>query len=197
MNELILATGNKGKILELQTLLSPIHCIPQHQLGVHDAEETGLSFLENALIKARHASRLTNKPALADDSGLVVTSLNGRPGIYSARFAGPNATDQDNIQQLLLEMRTIPFKKRQAYFYCALVLIRHAEDPTPLVATGQLAGLIHDTPKGHHGFGYDPIFYLEEQDCTMAELPATLKNTISHRALALKQLRTLLLEESL
>ena len=194
MRELILATSNKGKLVELQAILSPIQCISQNTLGIDSADETGLSFIENAIIKARHASRLANKPALADDSGLVVTALNGKPGIYSARFAGINATDKDNIERLLTNLTDIDDEQRQAYFYCALALVQHADDPTPLLATGKLVGMISREPHGKHGFGYDPVFYLSDHRCTVAQLPSTLKNTISHRALALQQLRNQLNE---
>ena len=188
MNELILATGNQGKIVELQALLSPTHCISQNALGIESAEETGLSFIENAIIKARHASRLAQKPALADDSGLVVLALDGKPGIYSARFAGIDADDNDNINLLLEKMATIPDDQRQAYFYCALALVQHADDPTPIIATGKFSGTITRSRSGEQGFGYDPIMYIAKHQCTVAQLPAHIKNTISHRAMALKQL---------
>ena len=191
MKEIVLATSNPGKLIELQTLLSPIQCISQKTLGIEDADETGLSFVENAIIKARHASRLSNKPALADDSGLVVTALNGAPGIYSARFAGTGVSD-DNIDLLLKKLAHIDDEHRQAYFYCALALVQHADDPTPILATGELLGSISRERHGEHGFGYDPVMYLREYQCTVAELPANIKNTISHRALALKTLRGLL-----
>jgi XTP/dITP diphosphohydrolase len=189
VKELILATSNRGKIVELQTLLSPIHCISQNDLGIESAEETGLSFIENAIIKARHASRLAQKPALADDSGLVVPALDGHPGIYSARFAGIDASDNDNIDLLLEKMATIHDDQRQAYFYCALALVQYADDPTPIIATGKFAGTITRASIGEKGFGYDPIMYIADYQCTVAQLPAHIKNTISHRAIALKQLR--------
>jgi len=189
MSELILATSNRGKIIELQALLSPVRCIPQQELAIRDAEETGLSFIENAIIKARHAARLGNKPALADDSGLVVHALNSQPGIYSARFAGANASDRDNIELLLQRLAHVPDDQRQAYFYCAIALVQNADDPTPLIATGQLAGTIIKQAQGEHGFGYDPVFYLASHQCTAAELSAQVKNTISHRAQALRELR--------
>lgn len=192
MNELILATSNKGKIKELNAMLAPIVCISQADLGVEDAEETGLSFIENALIKARHASRLTKKPALADDSGLVVPALNGEPGIYSARYAGKQANDSNNIDLLLSNMNPLADEQRQAYFYCAIALVQHEQDPTPLIATGIFHGRIIREKRGEHGFGYDPIFYIEQQQCTAAELSASIKNTISHRAQALKQLQQLI-----
>ncbi|WP_028389191.1 RdgB/HAM1 family non-canonical purine NTP pyrophosphatase [Legionella fairfieldensis] len=192
MKELILATSNNGKIAELKAILSSWSCIPQASLGIGDAEETGLSFVENAIIKARHASRLGNKPALADDSGLVVPALHGEPGIYSARFAGAGATDNDNIHLLLAKLADVPDDQRQAHFYCAIALVRQADDPVPLIATGQLSGLISKVRTGDQGFGYDPVFYLEIHQCTMAQLPVSIKNEISHRARALQQLRKLL-----
>jgi XTP/dITP diphosphohydrolase len=192
MKELILATSNKGKIKELSSLLPSVHCIPQSDLGISDADENGLSFIENALIKARHASFCAKKPALADDSGLVVPALNGEPGIYSARYSGAQATDQSNIQQLLKNMEQLPQEVRQAYFYCAIALVRHESDPTPIVATGVFQGLITTEPYGAEGFGYDPIFFVPEYQCTAAQLSASIKNTISHRAKALQQLKILI-----
>ncbi|KTD56855.1 dITP/XTP pyrophosphatase [Legionella sainthelensi] len=189
MKKIILATSNAGKIKELNSLLDPIECIPQTTLGISDAVENGLSFIENALIKARHASLHANEPALADDSGLVVPALNGAPGIYSARYAGNQATDAENINLLLENMVHLTNEQREAWFYCAIALVQHAKDPTPIIATGICKGFIHDIPTGGGGFGYDPIFYLPEYQCTMAQLPAKLKNNISHRAQALKQLR--------
>lgn len=190
MNKLILATSNQGKIAEIQALLSPVQCISQSSLGIEDADETGLSFIENAIIKARHASRLGSAPALADDSGLVVPSLQGQPGIYSARFAGPNATDAENIELLLMKLRDSPMDAREAFFYCAIALVTHADDPTPLIAIGKLHGVIAKERTGEYGFGYDPIFYLPTHQCTLAELPPSIKNQISHRAQALTQLKS-------
>ena len=192
MKNLILATSNAGKIAELQTMLPSFHCISQTSLGITDAEETGLSFVENAIIKARHASRISHQPALADDSGLVVSALNGAPGIYSARFAGPKASSQDNIELLLSRLAQIPDEARSAYFYCAIALVQHADDPTPILATGTFHGEISREGRGEQGFGYDPIFYLPDYQCTLAELPSHVKNTLSHRAVALKQLHQLL-----
>lgn len=189
MKKLILATNNPGKIAELQALLSPIHCISQTSLGIESVEETGLTFVENALLKARHISRLTNEPALADDSGLVVEALKGEPGIYSARYAGEDATNEERINYLLEKMENVPDSKRQAYFYCCIVMLQHAEDPTPLIATGRLTGLIAKAAVGENGFGYDPVFYLPSHQCTLAQIPAKIKNTISHRAEALKKLQ--------
>ena len=190
MKHLVLATSNAGKIAELQELLFPMVCVSQQTLGIEAIEEIGLTFMENAILKARHACRLSGKPALADDSGLVVGQLEGQPGIYSARFAGAEATDAQNTELLL--HRLLPYTEpteRQAYFYCAIALVRHANDPTPLLAIGKLLGNISKQPAGTQGFGYDPVFFLTEYECTMAQLPFSIKNTISHRALALSQLR--------
>lgn len=188
MDTLILATNSKGKLAELTSLLAPIQCIAQHELQIPEAEETGLSFIENALIKARHASQYSTYPALADDSGLVIDALNGRPGIYSARFSGHHGTDADNIQKVLQFMEQVETSKRHAYFYCAIALVRYPDDPTPILATGRLDGYITLTPQGDHGFGYDPIFYLPSHAMTLAQLPAEQKNKLSHRAKALQSL---------
>jgi XTP/dITP diphosphohydrolase len=194
MKELILATSNHGKIKELQAMLAPIKCIPQQTLEIPDADETGLSFVENAILKARHASKLSGKAALADDSGLVVLALNGEPGIYSARFSGDKATDETNIHALLEKLNDVPDYNRQAFFYCAIALVEHENDPTPVIATGRLEGKITSTLSGTKGFGYDPIFYVPEYDATLAELGPEIKNEISHRARALKQLLSKMLE---
>lgn len=191
MKELILATGNAGKIKELQDLLTPVYCIAQDTLGIASAEENGLSFIENAIIKARHASLLAGKPALADDSGLVIPALNGEPGIYSARYAGINASDKNNIDLLLERMTHLIAGQRDGFFYCAMALVQHANDPTPLIATGRFDGRISTFPAGEQGFGYDPIFYVPEYQCTAAQLPLAIKNQVSHRAKALHQLQTL------
>ncbi|WP_058442672.1 RdgB/HAM1 family non-canonical purine NTP pyrophosphatase [Legionella brunensis] len=189
MKEIILATANKGKIAEMSAILSPIHCVSQDTLGIDSPKETGLSFIENALIKARHASRLSNKAALADDSGLVVDALNGEPGIYSARYAGLRATDEENITLLLEKLAHVPEEERQAYFYCAIAVVAYPNDPTPLIATGKFPGRIATISAGDGGFGYDPVFFVDSLQCTAAQLPAKIKNTISHRAQALNQLR--------
>ena len=189
MQTIILATSNAGKLTELKALLAPLHCLAQQELGIDSADETGLTFIENALIKARHASRIAHQPALADDSGLVVHALNGSPGIYSARYAGIDATNEEHINLLLHNMRDVPDDQRHAYFYCAMAFVQHADDPTPLVVTGKLSGWITRQPVGSHGFGYDPIFYLPHYECSLAQLSPDIKNTISHRAGALKQLR--------
>lgn len=188
MDTLVLATNSKGKISELTALLSPIHCIPQAQLHIPEVAETGLSFIENALIKARHASSQSTYPALGDDSGLVIDALDGRPGIYSARFAGDKASDAANMQKVLDHMRGVESEARQAYFYCAIALVRYPTDPTPILAFGRLDGVIIQTPQGQDGFGYDPIFFLPAYKKTLAELSAEEKNRISHRAIALRDL---------
>ena len=196
INELVLATSNAGKINELSQLLAPMSCQSQDHWGIGCAEETGLSFVENAIIKARHASLIADRPALADDSGLVVMALNGRPGIFSARFAHPHATDEENRDYLLSQLKTTPQDQRQAYFFCALALCTHALDPTPLIATGMLNGYISLKPEGILGFGYDPVFFLPKRQCTLAQLPSTEKNAISHRAEAIKQLLQLIKNQS-
>ena len=185
MNTLILATRSQGKIQELSSLLAPVHCIPQEELQIFEIEETGLSFVENAILKARNASQC-GYPALADDSGLVIPALSGQPGIYSARFSGVGASDTANIQKVLEQMQGET--DRYAYFYCAIALVNHAEDPTPILAMGKLEGTITEYPIGKQGFGYDPIFFLPEQQCTLAELTTAQKNKISHRAQALQRL---------
>lgn len=189
MKSLILATSNTGKLAELTALLSPIECIPQSVFHIESIPEDKMSFVENALLKARHASTIGKKPALADDSGLVVPALDGEPGIFSARYAGEQANDQDNIARLLEKLKGIPTTQWQAYFYCAIVIVRHPHDPTPIIACGRIDGQITGLPQGSHGFGYDPVFYLPNHQCTMAELATSVKNTISHRAGALNQLR--------
>ncbi len=189
MDTLVLATHSAGKIKELKVLLAPIQCIPQGVLGIPEVAETGLSFIENALIKARHACQYSSYPALSDDSGLVVDALQGSPGIYSARYAGLNVSDEANIQKVLHAMEDIEPEARQAYFYCAMALVRYPEDPTPITAFGRLDGVILAAPRGEHGFGYDPIFFLPNYDKTLAELNSDEKNIISHRALAIKNLR--------
>lgn len=187
MRTIVLATSNLGKCKELKALLSPLSCISQDECNIPSVEETGLTFVENALLKARHASTYSNMPALADDSGLVVPALAGEPGIYSARYGGKNATEISNIELLLHKMKGL--NTRSAYFYCVLVYLRFPTDPVPLIAQGKIEGHIHTHAQGDCGFGYDPIFYLPEYACTMAELSLTLKNQISHRAQALQQLR--------
>ncbi|HDL6957337.1 TPA: XTP/dITP diphosphatase [Yersinia enterocolitica] len=188
MQKVVLATGNPGKVRELATLLADfgLDVVAQTELGVESAEETGLTFIENAILKARHAAQTTGLPAIADDSGLAVDALGGAPGIYSARYAGVDASDQQNLEKLLVALKDIPDEQRGAQFHCVLVYMRHAEDPTPLVFHGQWPGVIARQPAGEAGFGYDPIFYVPELGKTAAELTRKEKHAVSHRGQALK-----------
>lgn len=185
---LVLATGNPGKVNELAQMLNPleINVVPQSDFNVPEVAETGTTFVENAIIKARHAAKITGLPAIADDSGLEVDGLNGAPGVYSARFAGEGASDQDNIDKLLSELADNP--NRSARFWCVLVLMRHADDPTPLICSASWEGQITQIQDGQGGFGYDPIFYVPDLNCTSAQLTKQQKNAVSHRGTALKQL---------
>lgn len=190
MKRWVLASGNTGKLREFGKLLAPlkIEVTPQAELGVTDAEETGLSFIENAILKARHAAHDTGLPALADDSGLEIDALDGAPGIYSARYAnlaGGEHSDAANIERVLRELRDIPDPQRTARFQCVLAFMRHALDPTPLVVQRSWEGRILKARAGENGFGYDPIFYLPEQDRSAAELDPELKNRLSHRGQAM------------
>lgn len=190
MQKIVLASSNQGKLREIQAVLAHLdmQLVPQSEFAICDADETGLTFVENAIIKARHAARLSGLPALADDSGLEVDALQGRPGIYSSRYAGEKATDSDNIQKLLLDMVAVEPQQRSARFRCVLVYMRHAEDPAPLIAQGSWEGFILEEPRGQNGFGYDPVFYIPAHQRTAAELEGSTKNQHSHRASALKQL---------
>lgn len=189
-NSLVLASGNAGKIKELQALLPNFTLIPQTQFNVMEVEETGTTFVENAILKARNAAKISNLPAIADDSGLVIAALNDAPAIYSARYAGEKATDSENIVKVLRELEDVPIEKRHAYFFCVLVLIRHAHDPCPIIAQGRWDGVILERPKGEKGFGYDPIFGVpSHNNCSAAELPFEIKNSLSHRGKALTQLK--------
>jgi len=190
MKKVVLATGNPGKVRELANLLADfgLDIVAQTELGVVSAEETGLTFIENAILKARHAAQVTGLPAIADDSGLAVDALGGAPGIYSARYAGIDATDQQNLEKLLVALKDVPDEARQAQFHCVLVYLRHAEDPTPLVFHGSWAGVITHQPAGEGGFGYDPIFYVPAVGKTASQLSREEKNAISHRGQALKLL---------
>lgn len=187
---LVLASGNAGKLREFQSLLADLgmNVLPQAAFNVSEVEETGLTFVENALLKARHAAQATGLPALADDSGLEVDALQGRPGIYSARFAGPGASDQDNNQLLLEQLQGIQEAKRSARYWCVLVLMRHPQDPTPLICQAAWEGQILTAPRGAGGFGYDPLFWLPEQKCSAAELDGVVKNNLSHRGQAMQAL---------
>lgn len=188
--KVVLATGNKGKVKELAVMLAGLgfEVLPQSEFAVTDVAETGSTFVENAIIKARHAAKHTGLPAIADDSGLAVHALGGAPGVYSARYSGDQATDQSNITKLLNVMADIPTEKRQATFLCVLVFMRHAEDPTPIICQGEWRGEIMTSQLGESGFGYDPIFWVESQKCSSAQLSAEQKNALSHRGKALKML---------
>ena len=190
MQKVVLATGNAGKVRELASLLEDfgLDIVAQTELGVESAEETGLTFIENAILKARHAAQITGLPAIADDSGLAVDALGGAPGIYSARYAGVDASDQQNLEKLLDALQDVPDDQRQAQFHCVLVYLRHAEDPTPLVCPGSWPGVNAREAAGHGGFGYDPIFFVPSEGKTAAELSREEKSAISHRGQALKLL---------
>jgi len=190
MQKVVLATGNPGKVRELADLLAAfgLDIVAQTELGVESAEETGLTFIENAILKARHAAEITGLPAIADDSGLAVDALGGAPGIYSARYAGTDASDQQNLDKLLVALENVPDDKRQAQFHCVLVYVRHAADPTPLVFHGSWAGEIARSSAGQGGFGYDPIFFVPELGKTAAELSKDEKRAVSHRGKALNLL---------
>jgi XTP/dITP diphosphohydrolase len=190
MSTLVLATGNQGKVKELSELLHAqgIKIVPQSDFQVPDADETGTTFVENAIIKARHAAKITGLGAIADDSGLVVNALNGAPGVYSARYGGEHATDNDNVIKLLQAMQNVPPTQRKASFHCVLVYMRHFEDPTPVICHGVWQGEIANKAMGEQGFGYDPVFWLQDRQLTSAQLPRELKNQLSHRGQALASL---------
>ncbi|MDR3088047.1 MAG: RdgB/HAM1 family non-canonical purine NTP pyrophosphatase [Azoarcus sp.] len=187
---LVLASNNAKKAAEMQTLLAPLglDIVPQAKLGVGEAEEPYFTFIENALAKARHAAAATGLPAIADDSGLCVAALGGAPGVHSARFAGDPKSDERNNQFLLEELAAVPENGRDAWYYCCLVLVRHADDPCPLIADGQWHGRILTAPRGAGGFGYDPLFWLPELAQSAAELASGQKNAISHRGVAMQRL---------
>lgn len=190
MQKIVIATGNKGKLREIRALLDPrfFELIPQADFNFPEAIEDGLSFVENAIKKARHAAHYTGLPVISDDSGLEVDALKGQPGIYSARFAGESASDEDNIQKLLRDLGDTPDAQRGARFRCSMVYMNHEADPSPLICDAAWNGRILTAPSGHNGFGYDPIFYVPKQQCTSAELAPELKNTLSHRGQALRAL---------
>ncbi|SJM96223.1 RdgB/HAM1 family non-canonical purine NTP pyrophosphatase [Crenothrix polyspora] len=190
--KIVLASGNRGKVAEFQALLRDCNIVPQSELGVVECEETGASFVENAILKARNAALQSGLPALADDSGLVVDVLDGAPGVISARYAGVGATDQDNINKLLRALGGVKDNQRTARFVCVLVYMRHADDPCPIIAQASWEGCIVDTALGENGFGYDSVFWVAEQQCTAAQLSPEIKNTLSHRRQALTMLITLL-----
>ena len=194
MNKIVLASSNQGKLREFKQILSAknFELVPQSTFNFVDADETGLSFVENAIIKARHASELTGLPSLADDSGIEVDALQGRPGIYSARYAqvqDPSADqDKENNKKLLLELAGVPESLRTARFQCVIVFMRHAQDPTPLICQGSWEGQILSEESGVNGFGYDPLFFVPSHNCTSAELSKEIKNDLSHRGEALRGL---------
>lgn len=190
MHRIVLATGNRKKLAEMQALLAslPFEVLPQSQFNIPDAIEDGQTFIENAIIKARHAARLTGLPAIADDSGIAVDALGGEPGIYSARFAGEPSDDAANNRKLLELLADVPETQRSAQFHCVLVFMRHAADPVPLVCHGVWHGSILFAPRGDNGFGYDPLFWVPTHQCSSAQLEPAEKNRISHRGQAMQLL---------
>ena len=190
--KIVLASGNPGKVREIAELLrdSQLVVVPQTDFKLPEVEETGLSFVENAILKARNATHHTGLPAIADDSGLEVDALKGEPGIYSARYAGKGASDEANLQKLLHEISDVPKARRTARFQCVMVYLRHEYDPTPLICQGTWEGRILFKPQGDNGFGYDPVFFVPDQNCSSAELPPETKNRLSHRGQALMKLVT-------
>ncbi len=192
MDQIVLASGNLGKLREFSQLFSPlnIEVIPQSEFGVPEAEETGLTFVENAIIKARNACEHTGLPAIADDSGIEVDYLLGAPGIYSARYAGSDASDDDNLNALLAALSGVPDQERVARYQCLLVMMRHSKDPTPLICQADWQGHIMTAASGDGGFGYDPIFWVSETNCSAAELTSEQKHAISHRGKAIQQFIT-------
>lgn len=187
---LVLATSNPGKLAEFTEIFAPFGTtvVGQGTLGIDAPEETGRSFIENAILKARHASRIANRPALADDSGLVVPALNGEPGLYSARYAGINATDADNVARLITALTALPQDARMGHYVCALALVRHASDPDPMVTVGRWHGQLLVLPRGHFGFGYDPLFVPDGATLTAAEMTPEDKHAQSHRGQAVARL---------
>ena len=188
---IVMATGNAGKIRELSAVLAStgVELLAQSDLKVPEVEETGKTFVENAILKARNAANITGLPAIADDSGIEVDCLNGEPGIHSARYAGINANDTDNNSKLLKALEGVSDEQRSARFQCLLVFMRHASDPTPLICQGTWEGFILEAPRGANGFGYDPLFYVPTHKCSTAELAPVVKNQISHRGIALHKFK--------
>lgn len=189
-SQIVLASGNAGKLREFAQLLEGLNLeiLPQSEFDVPEIEETGHTFADNALLKARNAAHHTGLPAIADDSGIAVDVLEGRPGIYSARFAGIGASDEENLEKLISMVKPFPDEERTARFICSMVYIRHEEDHIPVIVEGVWEGQLLTDPKGQNGFGYDPIFYVSSQQCTSAELPPEIKNKLSHRGQALRKL---------
>jgi len=190
MTKFVLASNNKGKLREFNDMFASmsISVLPQSEFSIEEVEETGLSFVENAILKARNAALHSGLPAIADDSGLEVDALQGAPGIYSSRFAGVGASDADNVIKLLHDLEGVPTKERTARFQCLLVYMRHASDPTPVICQGTWEGVILEAPQGENGFGYDPVFFVPEKNCSSAQLDADTKNSMSHRGKALQLL---------
>jgi XTP/dITP diphosphohydrolase len=187
---IVLASNNAGKVREINQLLASeqIQVVAQGEFATPEAEETGLTFVENAILKARNAARHSGLAAIADDSGIEVDALNGAPGIYSARYAGPGCSDADNNRRLLDELAGVPEADRTARFQCVMVYLKHADDPTPIICQGTWEGVILESPRGENGFGYDPLFFVPDEGCTSAQLSAEQKNRLSHRGQALKLL---------
>ena len=197
MKQLVLASGNPGKLRELSAILDELgyQLHAQSEFDVDEVAETGTTFVENAIIKARHAATITGLPALADDSGIEVDALDGAPGVYSARFAGANADDAANNALLVDKLRNVPPSERSARYRAVIVLMRHAADPSPLICEGSWEGMIQLDPAGDGGFGYDPYFFLPDLGCTSAQLSASEKNRLSHRGAALQELKRKLKEQ--
>jgi XTP/dITP diphosphohydrolase len=193
---IVLASNNAGKVREINQLLAEqrIEVVPQREFDIPEAEETGLTFVENAILKARQAATLSGLAAIADDSGIEVDALRGAPGIYSARYAGPGAGDEENNRKLLQALKGIPEAERTARFQCVMVYMRHGEDPTPIICQGTWEGRILEAPQGENGFGYDPLFFVPDEGCTSAELDPATKNRLSHRGEALRKLLSILSE---
>lgn len=189
IRSIVIASSNPGKIRELQSLFGGHYLLrPQSDFGIESASEGGKSFIENAILKARHAAHHAKLPAIADDSGLEVDALQGRPGVFSARYAGIDATDAENVEKLLKELQDVPLSERAARFHCAIVFMRFADDPVPLIGEGTWHGYIQLQPSGENGFGYDPVFHVVTRQCSAAELDPNVKNQLSHRGQALKNL---------
>ncbi len=194
---IVLASNNSGKIIEINRMLAstPLNARPQADFGVEEASEDGLTFVENALIKARNAARATGLPALADDSGLMVDALDGAPGVLSARYAGAGANDQRNIDALMKAMESVELDQRNCRFRCVIVYLQHSRDPSPIIAEGELSGIVHSHAQGEFGFGYDPVVWIPKLNRTLAELPVEEKNRISHRFKALRSMVNKLKEQ--
>ncbi|MEE9397015.1 MAG: RdgB/HAM1 family non-canonical purine NTP pyrophosphatase [Methylococcales bacterium] len=190
-DKIVLASNNPGKIREIQAILDSYTIVPQSEFNIDEADETGLTFVENAIIKARNATQACGLPAIADDSGLEVDALNGAPGVFSARYAGVGASDKENLDKLLIDLRKTPDIERTARFRCVIAYLRHKDDPCPIIAEGSWEGLILRQPVGEAGFGYDPVFFVSNKGCSSAELIPEEKNRLSHRAQALLIFTTL------